>query len=203
MHVLIDVDKPHLILLDLALPGIDGFALMQRIAQFTDTPVVFLSGRGGDQDIARAFELGADDYIVKPFSPTELVARVKASLRRSAAARAAEPPASYELGNLTINYAERRVTLADRPLRLTATEYKLLTELALNAGIVLTHKQLRRRVWAVRDPGDSGVLRTYIRRLRRTLGDDATNPTYIFNEPRVGYRMPKGDDPVDASPQTV
>ncbi len=200
LHVLIDVEKPHLILLDLALPGIDGFALMQRIAQFSDTPVVFLSGRGGDQDITRAFELGADDYIVKPFSPTELVARVKASLRRRAAARAAEPPVPYVLGDLTINYAERRVTLADRPLRLTGTEYKLLAELALNGGAVLTHKQLRRRVWAVRDPGDSGVLRTYVRRLRRTLGDDATNPTYIFTEPRVGYRMAKGETPDQLEP---
>ena len=144
---LIEQEKPHLILLDMVLPGTDGIELMRRIPEITDAPVIFLAGHGGDEIVARAFEAGADDYMVKPFSPTELAARIEAVLRRRSASdriRAREP---YVLGDLTVNYAERRVTVAGRPVRLTATEYKLLFELSINAGRVLTHDQLLGRVW--------------------------------------------------------
>ncbi len=188
---LIEAEKPHLVLMDLALPGADGVELTKRILEVTDVPVIFLSGHGGDQDVARALEAGADDYIVKPFSPTELVARIEAVLRRQAASdrtRAREP---YLLGDLAINYAERRVTVDGRPVQLTATEYKLLFELSVNAGRVLTHDQLLRRGWGPDHPDDSRLLRSFLKKLRRKLGDDADNPTYIFTEPRVGYRMAK------------
>ena len=191
---LIETEKPHLVLMDLALPGADGIELTKRILEVTDVPVIFLSGHGGDQDVARALEAGADDYIVKPFSPTELVARIEAVLRRQAASdrtRAREP---YLLGDLTINYAERRVTVAGRPVQLTATEYKLLFELSINAGRVLTHDQLLRRGWGSDYPNDSRLLRSFLKKLRRKLGDDADNPTYIFTEPRVGYRMAKSEE---------
>ena len=188
---LIEVEKPDLILLDLMLPGTDGIELMKSIFEIADAPVIFLSGYDGERDVVRAFEAGADDYIVKPFSPTELAARIEAVLRRRAASeriRAREP---YVLGDLTVDYAERRVTVAGRPVRLTATEYKLLFELSINAGRVLTHDQLLGRVWGRDYSGDSPLLRSFVKKLRGKLKDDANTPKYIFTEPRVGYRMAK------------
>ena len=190
---LIEVEKPHLILLDLTLPGTNGFELMKRIPDITDAPVVFLSGRATDQDISRGLEMGAADYVVKPFSPTELVARIKAALRRGAASDRTEPREPYALGDLTINYAERRVSVAGRSVHLSATEYKLLVELSVNAGRVLTHDELLLRVWGQDYSEGSQLLRTYVTYLRTKLGDDARSPTYIFTEPRVGYRMAKPD----------
>ena len=188
---LIEVEKPDLILLDLMLPGADGIELMKPIFQITDAPVIFLSGRDGERDIVRAFETGADDYIVKPFSPTELAARIEAVLRRRAASDRSRTHEPYALGDLTINYAERRVTVAGCPVQLTATEYKLLFELSANAGQVLTQDQLLRRIWGPDYSGDSRLLRTFVKKLRRKLRDDANSPRYIFTEPRVGYRMAK------------
>ena len=190
---LVEVEKPHLILLDLALPGTNGFELMKRIAVMTDAPVMFLSGHAADQDISRGLEMGAADYVVKPFSPTELVARIKAALRKGAASDRTEPREPYVLGDLTINYAERRVSVAGRSVHLSATEYKLLFELSVNAGRVLTHDQLLRRVWDQDNSEGSQLLRTYVTYLRSKLGDDAKSPIYIFTEPRVGYRMAKPD----------
>ncbi len=136
---LMEQNRPHLALLDLTLLGTDGIELMQAIVDIADVPVIFLSGYGRDDTIARAFEMGADDYIVKPFSPTELRARIQAALRRRAAPERVEPAEPYVLGDLTIDYAERRVTVAGSPVQLTATEYGLLFELSANAGRVLTH----------------------------------------------------------------
>ena len=188
---LIEQEKPHLVLLDMVLPGTDGIELMKRISEMTDAPVIFLTGRGGDQIVERAFGAGADDYIVKPFSPTELAARIEAVLRRRAASDRSRPREPYALGDLTINYAERRVTVAGCPVQLTATEYKLLFELSVNAGQVLTQDQLLRRIWGPDYSGDSRLLRSFVKKLRRKLNDDANSPRYIFTEPRVGYRMVK------------
>ena len=186
-------EEPRLVLLDLMLPGTDGMELMKEIREASDVPVIFLSVNGQEETIARAFENGADDYVVKPFSPTELVARIKAALRKREAPEWAEPSEPYVLGELTIDYAERRVTLAGRPVQLTAIEYGLLFELSANAGRVMTYDRLLRRVWGLRSSGDSRRVRTAAKQLRRKLGDDANNPTYILNEPRVGYRMEKGE----------
>ena len=175
------------------LPGSDGIELMGDIIAVADVPVIFLSAYGRDQVVARAFEDGAADYIVKPFSPTELVARVGAAIRRLAEPYRPEPSEAYALGDLTIDYGERLVTVAGRAVQLTATEYRLLFELSVNAGRVLTHDQLLRRVWGSRRPNNLGTLRTHLRRLRSKLGEDASNPTYFFAEPRVGYRMAKGE----------
>ena len=184
-------NRPHLALLDLILPGADGIELMQDILAIADVPVIFLSGYGRDQVIASAFEMGAADYIVKPFSPTELVARIQAALRRRTAPERIAPSEPFVLGDLTIDYAERLVTIAGRPAPLTATEYNLLFELSVNGGQVLTHGQLLQRVWGLKSSGDARVIRTHLRRLRRKLGEDANCPQYIFTEPRVGYRMAK------------
>ena len=186
---IIGTDKPALVLLDLVLPGTDGIALMETVPELADQPVIFISGYGRDDTIARALEAGADDYVVKPFSPTELVARVRAALRRRA------EPNPFMLGDLSIDHDRRRVSVAGRDVRLTATEYDLLHVLALNAGRVSTYDSLLRRVWRARDGGDPRVVRAFVKRLRKKLGDDADNPDYIVNERGVGYRMPQPGTP--------
>ena len=186
---LMEGSRPSLVLLDMMLPGSDGIELMGDIFGISNVPVIFLSAYGRDHVIARAFQMGASDYIVKPFSPTELVARIRAALRGKGRFGSLEPSEPYVWGDMTIDYAERRITLAGRPVQLTAMEYALIFELSVNGGRVLTHDQLLRRVWGPDKTGDVRSLRTHLRRLRRKLGEDGSNPTYIFSEPRVGYRM--------------
>ncbi len=176
-------EKPRLVLLDLVLPGQNGIELMESVPELSDLPVIFISGYGRDETVAAALEAGATDYIVKPFSPTELVARVRAALRRH------EAPEPFTLGALAIDYDRRRVTVEDEPVTLTATEFELLRVLALNAGRVLTYDTLLRRVWGSRNGADANLVRIFVRNLRLKLGDDAASPTYIFNERGVGYRM--------------
>ncbi len=189
---LLEEQRPDLALLDLVLPGTDGIDLMGEILQRADVPVIFLSAYGRDELIARAFEMGAVDYVVKPFSPTELSARIKAALRRR---EVSEPPPPYVLGDLAIDYSERRVTLAGQQIRLTPTEYRMLTELSAKAGTLLTYERLLGRVWGEKADGDVRPMRTIVGKLRRKLGDDTEHPRYIFTEPRVGYRMPSGEAP--------
>ena len=188
---LMEEEEPHLVLLDLMLPGSDGTELMKGILERTDVPVIFVSVYGQEEVIARAFDLGASDYVVKPFSPTELAARIRAALRKRAAPERTEPSEPYSVGDLSIVYAERRVSVAGRPVRLTPTEYELLYELSVNAGRVLTHDRLLRLVWGPERTGEPRLLRDVVKRLRRKLGDNADNPAYIFTEPRIGYLMAK------------
>jgi two-component system KDP operon response regulator KdpE len=186
---LIEAEKPHLILLGLTLSGSGKFSLIERISGITAAPVIFLSGQSGEQDAAEAFEAGATDCIIVPFASTELLARVRAALRRGTSASRADIREPYVLKDLTINYNERRVYLADQPVQLTVTEYRLLVELSINAGRVLTHADLLQRVWDPNSPPDIRVLRAFVKNLRHKLGDDARDPVYIFTESRVGYRM--------------
>ena len=181
-------EEPHLALLDLMLSGADGIELMQEILSISDVPVIFLSAYGREELVAQALDMGAVDYVVKPFSPTELGARIRAALRRREAPETRE---SYVHGGLVVDFTQRRVTLGDRPVRLVAMEYRMLEELSANAGQVLTYEHLLETVW-----GGSSVdvrpMRTIVSKLRRKLGDDADSPTYIFTQPGVGYWMPRG-----------
>ena len=187
----IETQKPHVILLEPALPWSQGLETLVRICRVSGVPVILVAGHGWHQYIGRAFELGAFDYIAKPFTSTELLARVGAALRRRSAAGRKEPSVPYLHGDLAIDYVEREVSVAGIPVPLTATEYKLLVELSAAAGRVSTHEQLLRRVWGPLYSSDARILRTYVKQLRHKLGDNAARPTYIFTEPGVGYHMPK------------
>ena len=182
---IIRTEKPQLVLLDLVLPDSDGIELMRQVPELSDLPVIFISAYRRDETVAQALESGAADYIAKPFSPTELVARVRAALRRHA------EPEPFVLGAISIDYAQRRVTVGGETVDLTATEYELLRVLSLDAGRVVTFETLLRRVWTKRDSADANLVRIFVRNLRRKLGDSAVSPTYIFNRRGVGYRMAK------------
>ena len=184
---LLEAEKPALVVLDLILPGTDGVELMETVPGLADLPVIFISGYGRDETIARALEAGAEDYVVKPFSQTELNARIGAALRRRA------EPDPFVLGALAIDYAQRRATLGGRPMELTATEYELLRVLSLGAGRVATYDALLRQVWSGRSHANPKLVRAYVKRLRRKLGDNTSDPTYILTERRVGYRIPRPD----------
>ena len=181
---ILQAEKPALVLLDLMLPGTSGIELMQTVPELAALPVIFISAYGRDETVAQALEAGAADYIVKPFSPTELTARIRAVLRRRTA------PGPFVLGDLAIDYDRHRVSVAGRAVELTATEFSLLKALSFNAGRVLTYDTLLRLVWGGRRRGDSKLVRAFVKQLRHKLGDDAADPTWIFNVRGVGYRMP-------------
>ncbi len=186
---IIETKQPDLVLLDLVLPGTDGIELMERVPALADRPVIFISGYGHDKTIARAFEAGAEDYIVKPFSPTELIARVRAALRRRT------QPDPFVLGDLAIDYERRQVSVAGRAVKLTTREYELLRLLSLGAGRVVAYDTLLRQVWLGRAFDEPKTLvRAFVKQLRQKLGDDADHPTYIETVRGVGYRMARPGD---------
>ncbi len=183
---LIQEIDPQMVLLDFMLPGKDGIELMKDILDIRDIPVIFLSGYDEDELITKAFEMGAVDYMVKPFSSTELAARVRVALRKKP-----DQPLSFQLGDLAINFNERSVSVAGQPVELTPTEFRLLAELSSKAGTAMDHDLLLGKVWGPDQPGDARRMRTVVKNLRQKLGDDARNPSYIVTVPHVGYRMPK------------
>ena len=184
----IRANRPCLVLLDLMLPGADGIELMETVPELADVPVIFISAYGRDETVARALEQGAADYLVKPFSATELTARIQAALRKRAG------PETFVLADLAVHYEERRVTVGGQPVRLTGTEYELLRLLTVNAGRVSTYDFLIRQLWNGPDPGDPDRVRTFVKQLRRKLGDDPARPTYILNERGLGYRVPRPEE---------
>ena len=187
---LLSEQQPHLVLMDLMLPGTDGIELMKTVSELANVPVIFLSAYGQDEVIARAFETGAADYVVKPFSPTELVARINAALRKHGASSSAGVTGGrFTLRDLVVDYSQRQVTVSGSPVELTDTEYRVLFELTNNAGRIMTHEQLVRRVWGHNPSGGSAPARVIVMRLRSKLGDDAVNPRYIFTRRGVGYWM--------------
>ena len=189
---LVEGEKPHLVLLDLLLPGTDGMDLMKKILEIADVPVIFLSAYGRDEVVSKALDMGAVDYIVKPFSPTELLARIRVALRNRAESEPLEP---FYLGDLAIDYSKHSVTLAGKPVPLTDIEYRMLVELSINAGGVSTYRRLLQRVWGLEEAEDLRPMRTVVSSIRRKLEDDIKDSSYIFTQPRVGYRMPRGETP--------
>ena len=189
MH-LARTEKPDLVLLSRTLDVAEGVGLIRRVLEVSDIPVIILSDHDEDEFITRAFEAGAEDYIVKPFSPKELAARVRAVLSKRATMVRTKTGESFVLGELAIDYVRTSVSLGGRAVQLTPTEYKLLCEFSMNAGRLLTYDHLLRRVWGIDTPSDTQVVRTFVKNLRHKLGDKARSPTYILTVPATGYRMP-------------
>ena len=177
-----------LILLDLGLPGIDGFEVIRQVRERTSTPIVVLSVRGAERDKVRALEMGADDYLTKPFGVDELLARVRVALRHAARPQKGSD-AVFRSGALAIDRERRLVSVDDRPVQLTPTEYSLLTTLAADAGRVLTDRTLLQRVWGPEYGSESHYLHVYMARLRKKLEPDPGRPEYLLTEPGVGYRL--------------
>ena len=179
--------RPDVILLDLGLPGMDGFSALRELRPHTRAAVIVVSVMPGERDKVRALDAGADDYVVKPFGIDELVARIRAVLRRQADVSAGEPV--LRAGELEVDLARRVVSVAGKTVHLTPTEYELLRYLALHAGKPVSHTTLLRQVWGEYAVGDKHNTRYVVGQIRKKLGDDPANPRYIANEPGVGYRL--------------
>jgi DNA-binding response OmpR family regulator len=180
---------PDVTLLDVNMPYLSGFDLLQRIREVSDAPVLMLTAKGDEMSKVKGLELGADDYLVKPFSHLELFARIKAVLRRSDLPAPISAAPSFLSGDIAVNFDSHDVTVKGEHLKLTPTEYKLLYQLVRNAGRVLPFDMLLTRVWGDEYRGDMDYLKTYISRLRKKLGDDSENPRYILTERAIGYRF--------------
>ena len=179
--------RPDVVLLDLGLPGLDGFQVLERIRGQSRVAVIVVSVMPGERDKVRALDLGADDYVVKPFGLEELLARIRAVQRRQAALAEGEPV--IRSGELSVDLGRRLVTVSGREVHLTPTEFELLRCLALHAGKLVTHSSLLREVWGEYAVGDRYNTRYVVAQLRRKLGDDPSNPRFILTEPGVGYRL--------------
>jgi DNA-binding response OmpR family regulator len=178
----------ELIILDIMMPGPDGFEVCQAIRRETDVPIIMLSARGQERDVVRALNLGADDYLTKPFGVEEMLARVRAALRRTAQSESTPRPPLI-LKDLEIDFAAQRVTVRGQVVQLTVTEYNLLAHLAVNAGRVLGHRALLQSVWGPEYGSETEYLWAYIRRLRRKIESEPSNPSYILTQPGVGYTL--------------
>ncbi len=183
---LLAVAPPDVVILDLMLPGLSGLEVCRQLREWSQVPVIVLSAKGEEHDKVEALDLGADDYLTKPFGMDELLARIRAALRR-----AAGEPASpvLESGELKLDQARRLVTSREREIHLTPTEYEMLRYLMANAGKVVTHRALLRTVWGPGYEGASQTLRVFIAQLRRKIEPDPARPSYIRTEPGVGYRF--------------
>jgi len=188
LHI-IERELPDLIILDVMMPKMDGFEVCRQLREWSQIPIIMLSARGDEKDKVKCLDLGADDYIVKPFGANELMARVSAVLRRTRTAGISTTKSSITSGDLVINFAKRQVTRAGTEVKLTPTEYSLLQELAVNSGKVLTHTHLLNRVWGSEYKDEREYLHVFVRRLRSKLESDPNHPRYILNVSGVGYQF--------------
>jgi two-component system KDP operon response regulator KdpE len=179
--------NPEVVVLDLGLPDLDGLEVTRRLREFARVPIIVLSARGREEDKVAALDAGADDYVTKPFSTAELLARVRVALRHAEGREPDDPVLTF--GTLTIDLARREVLRGGAPLQLTPLEYRLLTTLARNAGRVMTHRQLLTEVWGPGHGDDTHYLRVYMAQLRRKVEPEPSNPQLLLTEPGVGYRL--------------
>jgi DNA-binding response OmpR family regulator len=186
---MVEREQPNLVLLDIGLPGKDGYEALKEIRAFSDVPVIMLTARDDAMDKVRGLELGADDYVTKPFNHLELLARMKAVLRRLDLPAPTDRVPSFKAGDLEVDFGAAEARLGGRRLELTPTEYKLLYHLVRNAGQVLPHGTLLAKVWGREYVDEVDYVRVYMRRLRDKLGDDPEHPRYLRTERGVGYRF--------------
>ena len=186
----LDEETPDLILLDIMMPGMDGYTVCQRIREFSQIPIIMVTAKGNDEEKVQGLDAGADDYVTKPFSSKELTARVRAVLRRTTLWDERPEPA-FCSNELVIDFTRHQVTLSSQEVNLTSTEYRVLSYLARNADRVLTPNQLLEKVWGEEYIGESHLLQVNIARLRQKLKDDAKEPKYILTRPGIGYSMMK------------
>lgn len=187
---LIENEQPTLVILDVMMPGLDGFQVCERVRQFSDVPILILTAKGRNEEIIHGLNIGADDYVVKPFSSDELLARVRAILRRAKfPEEMPQPP--FVSGDLVIDFTQHRVTLRNNEVLLTPTEYRILCLLARNAGKAITQDHLLSEVWGHEYCGDTHILQVAVARLRKKIGEDASNPKHIITRPGIGYVFKK------------
>jgi two-component system KDP operon response regulator KdpE len=184
-----EMHDPDLIILDIMMPGMDGWEVCRRVREFSTVPIVMLTAKGDEQDKVKGLEIGGDDYLPKPFGIPELLARVRAVLRRAKLPGESKRDPVFVCGDLSMNFAQRRVTVRGKDVKLSPTEYKLLYELVTNAGRVMLHQDLLRKVWGRGYGEETEYLRVYVRYLRQKLEADSSKPQYILTEPGVGYRF--------------
>jgi len=181
--------QPDVVIVDLGLPDMDGLEDIRRLREWTTVPVIVLSARGQERDKVTALDAGADDYVSKPFGADELLARIRVTLRHTAGASHEGADATFKVGDLQVDQLRRHVTVRGTEVRLTPTEYKLLTTLVRHAGKVVTHQQLLREVWGPGHDAQSHYVRVYMAHLRHKLETEPARPRYLLTEPGVGYRL--------------
>ncbi|MBI4267740.1 MAG: response regulator transcription factor [Chloroflexi bacterium] len=184
-----EMEPFDLIILDIMMPKIDGVEVCRRIRSWSKIPIIMLSAKGDEDDKVKCLELGADDYVTKPFGIAELLARITTALRHAQSARVSVARANFVSGDMEINFASRQVTVGGQEVRLTATEFTLLQELAVNAGKVLTHHYILKRVWGEEYDSETEYIRVFIGRLRLKIEPDPTHPCHLITIPRVGYQL--------------
>jgi DNA-binding response OmpR family regulator len=190
---LFEKETPALVLLDIMMPDMDGYTVCQRVREFSQVPIIMVTARGDDKEKVEGLDIGADDYVTKPFSASELAARVRAMLRRSGT-QSRPQAAVFRHKDMVIDFTSRRVMVNNQELKLTSTEYKLLSYISLNAGRIVTPDQLLDKVWGEEYIGAPHLLQVNIARLRKKLGDDAKKPNYILTRPGIGYIISKPDN---------
>lgn len=188
---MVDSEDPALVILDIGLPDMDGFTVCQEIRRFSDVPIIMVTVRNKESDIVRGLQMGADEFIVKPFRPIEFMARVQSVFRRTQANASDADQKPFQFGALTVNFASRQVHVHGQPVKLTPTEYQLLYHLTKNAGKVLSHRTLLGKVWGRDYLEESNYLKVHIKHLRQKLEDNSSDPKYILTERTIGYKFAK------------
>lgn len=186
---IVESSRPDLVVLDVIMPGMDGFEVLRRVRELSSVPVILLTARGSDADKVRGLDLGADDYLTKPFSPDELSARIRAVLRRTSSGSQTPAKTQFRVGDLTVDFDRRKVVARGQEVAMSRTEWQLLQQLAMNAGKVMLHEDLLVRTWGPEYRDDVEYLRVWISRLRRKIEDDPSQPLYLRTVPGVGYLL--------------